>query len=119
MEVKIGIQSIPRELVVETDATAEEIERDLQADPKKLPRSLWFKNCGGYTVDTTAGAKTALREASALRALHKLPWQGGGEEALSVAYHGARAALVAKGLTQEEIDTIEARAAKAAVKRGY
>ena len=31
MEVKIGIQSIPRELVVETDATAEEIERDLAA----------------------------------------------------------------------------------------
>lgn len=31
MEVKIGIQSIPRELVVETDATAEEIERDLSA----------------------------------------------------------------------------------------
>jgi hypothetical protein len=31
VEVKIGIQSIPRELVVETDATAEEIERDLAA----------------------------------------------------------------------------------------
>ena len=31
MEVKIGIQSIPRELVVDTDATAEEIERDLAA----------------------------------------------------------------------------------------
>ena len=31
MEVKIGIQSIPRELVVETDATEEEIERDLAA----------------------------------------------------------------------------------------
>ncbi len=31
MEVKIGIQSIPRELVVDTDATAEEIERDLMA----------------------------------------------------------------------------------------
>jgi hypothetical protein len=29
VEVKIGIQSIPRELVVDTDATAEEIERDL------------------------------------------------------------------------------------------
>ena len=27
MEVKIGIQSIPRELVVETDASAEEVER--------------------------------------------------------------------------------------------
>jgi hypothetical protein len=31
VEVKIGIQSIPRELVVETDASAEEIERDLAA----------------------------------------------------------------------------------------
>ena len=31
MEVKIGIQSVPRELVVDTDATAEEIERDLAA----------------------------------------------------------------------------------------
>ena len=31
MEVKIGIQSIPRELVVDTDASAEEIERDLAA----------------------------------------------------------------------------------------
>jgi hypothetical protein len=31
MEVKIGIQSIPRELVLESDATAEEVERDLTA----------------------------------------------------------------------------------------
>ena len=31
MEVKIGIQSVPRELVVETDTSAEEIERDLSA----------------------------------------------------------------------------------------
>jgi Protein of unknown function (DUF3107) len=31
MEVKIGIQSIPRELIVETDATAEEVERELAA----------------------------------------------------------------------------------------
>lgn len=31
MEVKIGIQSIPRELVVDTDATAEEVERGLAA----------------------------------------------------------------------------------------
>jgi hypothetical protein len=29
VEVKIGIQSVPRELVVETDAPAEEIERQL------------------------------------------------------------------------------------------
>jgi hypothetical protein len=31
MEVKIGIQSIPRELVVDTDATAAEVERELSA----------------------------------------------------------------------------------------
>ena len=29
MEVKIGIQSIPRELVVETDASPDEVERAL------------------------------------------------------------------------------------------
>jgi len=29
VEVKIGIQSVPRELVVETDATAQEIEQQL------------------------------------------------------------------------------------------
>ncbi len=29
MEVKIGIQSVPRELVVETDLPADEIERQL------------------------------------------------------------------------------------------
>jgi hypothetical protein len=31
MEVKIGIQSVQRELVVETDAPAEEVERELSA----------------------------------------------------------------------------------------
>lgn len=31
MEVKIGIQSVPRELVVETDTPAEEVERLLSA----------------------------------------------------------------------------------------
>lgn len=31
MEVKIGIQSGPRELVVDTDATPEQVERELSA----------------------------------------------------------------------------------------
>ena len=31
MEVKIGVQSAPRELVVETDVPADEIERSLSA----------------------------------------------------------------------------------------
>ena len=35
MEVKIGIQSVPRELVVETDTPAEDIERDLSAALEK------------------------------------------------------------------------------------
>jgi hypothetical protein len=35
VEVKIGIQSVLRELVVETDASAEEIERDLLAALEK------------------------------------------------------------------------------------
>ncbi len=39
MEVRIGIQSAPRELVVETDVASEEIERDLTAalDAKNGP----------------------------------------------------------------------------------
>jgi uncharacterized protein DUF3107 len=35
MEVKIGVQSVPREIVVETDASAEEIERSLSAALEK------------------------------------------------------------------------------------
>ena len=31
MEVKIGVQSVPRELVVETDTPADEVERSLAA----------------------------------------------------------------------------------------
>jgi len=35
LEVKIGIQSVPRELVVETDTPAEEVERSLSAALEK------------------------------------------------------------------------------------
>ena len=35
MEIKIGIQSVPRELVVETDTSADEIERGLSAALEK------------------------------------------------------------------------------------
>jgi Protein of unknown function (DUF3107) len=31
MEVKIGIQSLPRELIIDTDANAAELEQDLTA----------------------------------------------------------------------------------------
>jgi hypothetical protein len=31
VEVRIGIQSVPRELICETDTPADQIERDLQA----------------------------------------------------------------------------------------
>jgi len=35
LEVKIGIQSVPRELVVETDTPSEEVERSLSAALEK------------------------------------------------------------------------------------
>ncbi len=35
MEIKIGIQSVPRELVLETDTPADEIERGLSAALEK------------------------------------------------------------------------------------
>lgn len=47
MEVKIGIQSVPRELVVETDTPAGDIERDLFAALEK----------GGQSIFTVALAK--------------------------------------------------------------
>ena len=41
MEIKIGIQSVPRELVVETDTPADEIERGLSAALEKGDRALF------------------------------------------------------------------------------
>ena len=41
MEVKIGIQSVPRELVVETDTPADEIERQLTLALASGDRSLF------------------------------------------------------------------------------
>ena len=41
MEVKIGIQSVPRELVVETDTPADEIERQLTLALADGDRSLF------------------------------------------------------------------------------
>jgi len=41
LEVKIGIQSVPRELVVETDTPADEIERHLSAALENGSHSLF------------------------------------------------------------------------------
>ena len=41
MEIKIGIQSVPRELVVETDTPADEIERGLTAALEKGDHALF------------------------------------------------------------------------------
>ena len=48
MEVKIGIQSVPRELVVETDTPADEVERDV---------SVALENASGHAVLALAVAK--------------------------------------------------------------
>ena len=41
MEVKIGVQSVPRELAVETDTRAEEIERSLAEALEKGDHALF------------------------------------------------------------------------------
>lgn len=51
MEVKIGIQSIPRELVVETASSAEEIEQALQAA---------VADSGLFVLDDGRGGKTLV-----------------------------------------------------------
>ena len=51
MEVRIGVQSVPRELAVETKASAEEIERDL-ADS--------VANGGLFTLSVEKGGKVLV-----------------------------------------------------------
>jgi len=54
MEVKIGIQSVPRELVVDTDATAAEVERELAA-------ALTAENGKGlFTLTTQKGGRIVV-----------------------------------------------------------
>ena len=54
MEVKIGIQSVPRELVHDTDATPEEVERDLTA-------ALSAKDGKGvFTLNTQKGGRVLI-----------------------------------------------------------
>ena len=53
MEVKIGIQSVPRELVVETDASAAEIERDLSAALEKGERAV-------FALSVTKGGRVLI-----------------------------------------------------------
>ena len=54
MEVKIGIQSVPRELIVDTDATAAEVERELTA-------ALAAENGTGlFTLSTQKGGRVLV-----------------------------------------------------------
>jgi len=53
VEVKIGIQSVARELVVETDAPADEIERQLAAALADGPHSV-------FTVPVAKGGKVLV-----------------------------------------------------------
>jgi Protein of unknown function (DUF3107) len=53
VEVKIGITSVPRELVVETDTTAQEIERD-------LTRALESEGASVFTLSVAKGGKVVV-----------------------------------------------------------
>ncbi len=57
MEVKIGIQSIPRELIVDTDATAEELERDLTAALAAPAGADGGKGSAVFAVTTQKGGR--------------------------------------------------------------
>ena len=53
MEVKIGIQSVARELVVETDTPAEELERDLSA-------ALTSEGAAVFVISVSKGGKVMV-----------------------------------------------------------
>jgi len=54
MDVKIGIQSVPRELVYETESTAEEVERELTA-------AITAKDGNGvFTLNTQKGGRVLI-----------------------------------------------------------
>jgi hypothetical protein len=53
MEVKIGIHSVPRELIVETDTPAAEIERDLSAALEKGDHAV-------FSLSVTKGGKVLI-----------------------------------------------------------
>ncbi len=60
MEVKIGIQSIPRELVVETDATAEQVERDLAAALEAAAAAGGKPGAGVFALTTQKGGRVLV-----------------------------------------------------------
>jgi hypothetical protein len=53
LEVKIGIQSVPRELVVETDASAAEIEQNLSDALEKGERAV-------FSLSVTKGGRVLI-----------------------------------------------------------
>jgi hypothetical protein len=53
VEVKIGVQSVPRELVVETDTPADQIEKDLSAALEGDKHSV-------FTLAVTKGGKVLV-----------------------------------------------------------
>ncbi|MBB2913532.1 hypothetical protein FHS43_004836 [Streptosporangium becharense] len=56
MEIKIGVRSVHRELIVETDLTAEEIENALGA--------ALSSNTGVFTIDDANGRRIIVPTAS-------------------------------------------------------
>ena len=92
---------------------SEKAEREAKKAAKNLTPAEYFKDCGEWEVTTVAGAKQALREAAALKAGF------GYQHQMSLApgvYEAAREVLLARGLSVEELETLEERAVKRAKK---
>ena len=94
---------------------AEKAARDAKKAAKTLNPEDVFRDWN-WKVETVAAAKVALREAAVLIAGYS--YESKRSEAPRIR-EDARKALSAKGVTEDELNTIEARAIKAYQKRGY
>lgn len=104
-------------LAEQAERRAEKAAKSDAKAAKLLTGELQFRDLAGHQVTTVAGAKTALREAAKILAGWGYVTMYG-ENAPSV--HGAAtAALLAKGMTTDDVATLAARAVKAGAKEGW
>jgi hypothetical protein len=95
---------------------AEKAKREEAKAAKNLTQDEEIKGYNGWMITTVAGAKQALRDAVEMANYSGMgdrhPWADAAEAAAET----AAKVLLARGITQEELDTITARAIKKAKK---
>lgn len=109
-------QPSKRDAAAKAERASAKAERDAAKAAKTLNAEDVFKDFHDWKVTTVAAAKAELREAAALLAGYGYDHLRPAAPAIRTA---ARAALLAKGITEADLDTLEAKAVKLATKRGY